>query len=308
MNSKMKSHQWKAHVVVLLTNIFFGANFSAVQFIAKRGVPAFGLNVIRVGVSSLLFWLLIAFIPQKTLIRNKDVPRFLLCAITGVVINQLLFIKGLTLTLSTHASLLILVTPIFITFIAAWIGRESLNIFKILGLVLGVAGSVVLVLQKEVSGAGTSILLGNILVILNAISYAFYFVLVKPLMREYHSFEVIRWLFSLGFIFMLPIGWSEFASIQWQTLSVTDYVVLGTIVFFATFLAYLFNLYGISKLGASVTGAYIYTQPIFAGVIAVFVMGEKMTLQKLLAAALIIGGVLLVNRKAKPNPEKATAS
>ncbi len=297
--SERSTSKWKAHLAVLLTNIFFGANFSAVQYIAKRGVPPFGLNVIRVGVSSLLFWLLLLFFRQKVWIKKEHLPRFLLCAITGVVINQLLFIKGLTLTLSIHASLLILVTPIFITFIAAWIGKEALNIFKIIGLILGIGGSIILVVQKESTGEGTNILLGNILVILNAISYAFYFVLVKPLMREYHPFEVIRWLFTLGFFFMLPIGWSEFSSIQWAALSLTNYLVLGTIVFFATFLAYLFNLYGISKLGASVTGAYIYTQPIFAGIIAVFVMGEKLTLQKIIAAALIIGGVLLVNKKSR---------
>jgi drug/metabolite transporter (DMT)-like permease len=295
--TKFNSSRWKAHLAVLLTNIFFGANYSAVQYIAKRGVPPFGLNVIRVGVSGILFWSLIILFRQKKWIKKEHIPRFLLCAVTGVVINQLLFIKGLTLTLSIHASLLILVTPIFITFIAAWIGREALNIFKIIGLVLGISGSIVLVLQKESTGAGSNILLGNILVILNAISYAFYFVLVKPLMKEYHPFEVIRWLFTFGFLFMLPIGWIEFRSIQWQLLSMTDYLVLGTIVFFATFLAYLFNLYGISKLGASVTGAYIYTQPIFAGLIAVFIMNEKLTIQKIIAAALIIGGVLLVNKK-----------
>ena len=295
--TKFNSSRWKAHLAVLLTNIFFGANYSAVQYIAKRGVPPFGLNVIRVGVSGILFWSLIILFRQKKWIKKEHIPRFLLCAVTGVVINQLLFIKGLTLTLSIHASLLILVTPIFITFIAAWIGRETLNIFKIIGLVLGISGSIILVLQKESTGAGSNILLGNILVILNAISYAFYFVLVKPLMKEYHPFEVIRWLFTFGFLFMLPIGWTEFRSIQWQLLSITDYLVLGTIVFFATFLAYLFNLYGISKLGASVTGAYIYTQPIFAGLIAVFVMNERLTIQKIVAAALIIGGVLLVNKK-----------
>ena len=297
LQGKIKSSKWKAHLAVLLTNIFFGANFSAVQYISKRGVPAFGLNVIRVGISSILFWLLILFFRQKKWIRKEQLPRFLLCAITGVVINQLLFIKGLTLTLSIHASLLILVTPIFITFIAAWIGKEALNIFKITGLVLGIGGSIVLVLQKESTGEGSNILLGNILIILNAISYAFYFVLVKPLMKEYHPFEVIRWLFTLGFIMMLPIGWSEFSSIRWEALTIYDYTILATIVFFATFLAYLFNLYGISKLGASITGAYIYTQPIFAAIIAVFVMHEQLTLQKVIAAALIVSGVLLVNKK-----------
>ena len=297
MTSITRSSNWKAHLAVLLTNIFFGVNFSAVQYIAKRGVPAFGLNVIRVGISSILFWLLLLFFPQKKWIKREHFPRFLLCAVTGVVINQMLFIKGLTLTLSIHASLLILVTPIFITFIAAWIGREAINIFKLIGLILGVAGSIILVLQKEVTGSGTNIVLGNILIILNAISYAFYFVLVKPLMKVYHPFEVIRWVFTIGFVFMLIIGWNEFFSIQWRNLTTTDFIVLSTIVFLATFLAYLFNLYGITHLGASVTGAYIYTQPIFAGLVAVLVMHEQVTIQKIIAAALIMCGVLLVNKR-----------
>jgi len=301
MASAGRSSNWKAHVAVLLTNIFFGANFSAVQYIAKRGVGPFGLNVIRVGVSGTLFWLLLFIFPQKRWMKKEHIPRFLLCAITGVVINQMLFIKGLTLTLSIHASLLILVTPIFITFIAAWLGHESINIFKLLGLILGIVGSIILVIQKESIGSGSNIFLGNILIILNAISYAFYFVLVKPLMKEYHPFEVIRWLFTIGFVFMLALGWNEFNSIPWNQFTVVDYLVLSTIVLFATFLAYLFNLYGITHLGASVTGAYIYTQPIFAGLMAVFVMHERLTMQKIIAATLIVCGVLLVNKRSKIN-------
>ena len=301
MASTNRSSNWKAHVAVLLTNIFFGANFSAVQYIAKRGVPPFGLNLIRVGVSSTLFWLLLFIFPQKKWIRKEHIPRFLLCSITGVVINQMLFIKGLTLTLSIHASLLILVTPIFIIFIAAWLGHEAINIFKLLGLILGISGSIILVLQKESTGNGNNILLGNILIILNAISYAFYFVLVKPLMKEYHPFEVIRWIFTIGFVFMLIFGWNEFVSIPWNNFTVADYLVLSTIVFLATFLAYLFNLYGITHLGASITGAYIYTQPIFAGLMAVFVMHEQLTMQKIIAATLIVCGVLLVNKPSKIN-------
>jgi drug/metabolite transporter (DMT)-like permease len=124
-------------------------------------------------------------------------------------------------------------------------------------------------------------------------------VLVKPLMKVYHPFEVIRWVFTIGFVFMLIIGWNEFFSIEWRNLTTTDFVVLSTIVFLATFLAYLFNLYGITHLGASVTGAYIYTQPIFAGLVAVLVMHEQLTIQKIIAATLIVCGVLLVNKRSK---------
>jgi len=298
-NSVRSNRSWKAHWAVLLTNIFFGANFTAVQYIAKKGIPPFGLNVIRVAISSILFWLMLFVFPQKKWIKKKDIPRFLVCAITGVVINQMLFIKGLTLTLSIHAALLMLVTPIFITFIAAWLGRERITIFQLAGLALAICGSVVLILQRESTGGGTNILVGNILVILNAISYAFYFVLVKPLMKEYHPFEVIRWIFTLGTPFMLLIGWHQFASISWESLSMNDYLVLGGIVFLATFLAYLFNLYGITVLGASVTGSYIYSQPVFAAIFAIALTEERLTVYKIIAAALIVCGLLLVNKRSK---------
>lgn len=257
----------------------------------------FGLNVIRVGVSTILFWLLLLLIPHKPGIRKEHIGRMVLCSLTGVVINQLLFIKGLSLTLSMHGSLLMLVTPVFITLAAAWLIKEPLTVYKLAGLALGIGGAVMLVMLKENSGSGSNVFLGNLFIIINAISYAFYFVLVKPLMLAYHPFHVIRWIFTIGLVFVLPIGWNEFSSIEWAVFTAKDYAALGFIVLGATFLAYLFNLYGISKLGASVAGAYIYTQPVFATLIAIFVLNESLTIYKIIAASLIVGGVLLVNRK-----------
>jgi drug/metabolite transporter (DMT)-like permease len=290
---------WKAHTALLLTNILFGANFSTVQYITARGVQPFGLNVIRIAVSAVLFWLLIFIVPHKPGIKKEHFGRMLICALTGVVINTLLFLKGLTLTLSMHASLLMLVTPVFITIAAAWLIKEPLTIYKLAGLALGIGGAIMLVLLKENHGQGKNVFLGNLLIVINAISYAFYFVLVRPLMEVYHPFHVIRWVFTLGLLFVLPIGWSEFSQINWQAFTAKDYAALSFVVLGATFFAYLFNLYGIAKLGASVAGAYIYTQPVFAALIAIFILNESLTLYKIIAALLIVGGVVLVNKKIK---------
>lgn len=268
-----------------------------VKYITPRLVHPFGLNLIRVGVSTALFWLLIFVMPHKPGIRKEHIGRLVLCSLTGVVINQLLFIKGLSLTFSMHAALLMLVTPVFVTIAAAWLVKEPFTLFKVTGLALGIGGAVMLVALKENSGSGSNVFLGDVFIIINAISYAFYFVLVKPLMKEYHPFHIIRWIFTIGLLFMLPVGWSEFSKIQWEVFTLKDYAGLGFIVLGATFLAYLFNLYGISKLGASVAGAYIYTQPIFATLIAIFILNESLTLYKIIAASLIAGGVLLVNKK-----------
>lgn len=288
---------WKAHAAVLSANLIFGINFSAVQYVTRKFVGPFGLNVLRVGVSTLLLWLLIFFSSTKAGIKQKHIGRFLLCSLTGVVINQMLFIKGLSMTLSIHASLLILVTPIFITMVAAWIGTEKLSIWKIAGLVTGVSGAVMLALNREHSGNSDDVLWGDIFIIINAISYAFYFVLVKPLMAEYNPVHVIRWVFTLSLIFVIPIGWTEVSRIAWAEANFTDILSVSFIVIGATFFAYLFNLYGIHKLGAGITGTYIYTQPVFAAIIAVLFLNEIFTVNKIIAALLIFAGVYLVNRK-----------
>ncbi len=289
----------KANIVVLTANFLFGANYFAVKYITPSRMEPLSLNVVRVVVSVGLFWLVFLVNPSRHRIQKQDIPRFLLCSMLGVAINQILFIKGLSLTTSIHGALLMLVTPIFITMIAAWLGKEGLSLVKILGLVLGISGAAVLILFKENTHTGSNILLGDLCIILNAISYAFYLVLVKPLMLRYSPIQVIRWVFTIGSLMILPIGWNSFIHTNWAGFDVCHFAALAFVVVGATFLAYLFNIYGVSRLGASATGSYIYTQPLFATLIAVSLGSENFNTLKLFAGLLIFSGVYLVNVKNK---------
>jgi drug/metabolite transporter (DMT)-like permease len=286
-----------AHLGLLGTNLFFAVNLSAVKYLtAGNYMQPFGMNVIRVGVSVILFWLLYLIYPSAQKIERKDTGRFLLCALTGIAINQMLFLKGLSLTYSIHAVLLMLTTPILITIIAAWILRERLNIYKAAGLALGVSGAVVLISARQSSGTGENVLLGDMLVIINAVSYTVYFILVKPLMLKYNPVQVIRLVFTYGLLMVLPFGWNEFISIEWRHFGTIEYTCIGLITICGTFLAYLFNVYGIKVLGASVAGAYIYIQPVFATIIAMIFLKENLEAYKVLAAILIFTGVFLCNK------------
>ncbi len=285
----------KAHLAVLGANFIFGTNYSVVKFITPEFIKPFGLNVVRVLVSLLMFWGLYFIKPSSASIKRKHIPRFIICAVTGVAINQILFINGLTLTTSIHGALLTLATPIFITFIAAWLLKEGLGWNKITGLLLGVGGATLLILMKESSGNAPNIILGDVLILINAISYAFYLVLVRPLMKEYSPIHVLRWVFTLGAFIVVPFGWSQFMQVEWQALNVEAWAGLAFVVIGATFFAYLFNMYGIRTIGASATGTYIYTQPVFAAIIAIVFLGEQFNWQKGVAAVLIFAGVYMVN-------------
>jgi len=290
-----------AHFAVLGTNFFFAMNYSLVKSISPSLAGPFAVNVLRVGLSIPLFWILWPFGNTRAGIRKEDLGRFILCAITGVALNQMLFVKGLTLTSTIHASLLILVTPILVTFFALWALKETFTSYKAVGLLLGVAGSVLLVMQKESGTQASDYLLGDLYIMLNSIFYAIYFILVKPLMEKYTALHVIRWVFTIGLLFILPFGWKETAAVPWHSFDGAHVAALVGIVVTGTFLAYYFNGYALRYLGAGITGAYIYTQPVFAVLIAILLLGESFTWQKLAAALLIFSGVYFVSfRKKKP--------
>lgn len=294
----LKNKTALAHSALLLTNLFFAINLTAVKHLTNNELAKpFGINVVRVGVSVVLFWLLYLLKPVQVKIDKHDRLRLLLCALTGIAVNQLLFLKGLSLTYPVHASLLMLSTPILIVLFTGWVLKEKTGWQKITGLLLGVAGAAVLILAKAANGDKTNVITGDLLIIINAVSYTIYFIIVKPLMAKYNAVVIIRWIFTAGFFMVLPFGWAEFAEIKWAVYNITDYTTLFLVVVPGTFLAYLFNIYGIKILGSATAGFYIYTQPFFATAIAMLFLHEPLELYKAIAAVLIFAGVYLTNKK-----------
>lgn len=288
----------KAHLALLGTNVFFAINYTVVKYLINDGyIKSFGLNLVRVGISTILLWIMFIFKPVKSKIDKADYGRFFLCALTGIAINQLLFLKGLSLTYSIHASLLMLATPILITIFAAWFLKERLTPLKITGLLLGITGALILVTARSKTGNAQNPFIGDILIIINAISYTFYFILVKPLMKKYNPIVVIRMVFTMGLFIILPFCYQQFVETVWADFTPLAWANLGILVFLGTFLAYVFNVYGIKILGASIAGTYIYSQPIIAAIIAMIVLGETLDIYKIIAGSLIAAGVYCTNKK-----------
>ena len=138
----------RAHLAVLTANLIFGVNFSIVKYVTPALIKPFGLNVVRVLVTTALLWILHLWEKPAVSLQRKDVPLFIACGLTGITINQLLFIKGLSITYSIHASLLMLCTPLLITITAFFFLKEKLNTGVIMGLALGIGGAALLITSK----------------------------------------------------------------------------------------------------------------------------------------------------------------
>lgn len=193
-----------------------------------------------------------------------------------------------------------------VLFFSALILKEKITTYKLIGLVVGGTGAVILIWYGKSSG-GTSSLLGNVFVFVNACSYALYLVLVKPLMAKYNSITVISWVFLFGFFFMFPFGVSDFLATDFSAFDLNTYLAVGFVVVFTTFFAYLFNIYALNYVSPSVNGSYVYLQPavsfIMVSVYAYILMddtyAQDINLIKILSCILIVSGVYLISKKPK---------
>lgn len=278
----------------------YGINHTVAKGLMPVYIEPFGFILLRVLGAAFLFWLL-SFWGPKEKIATSDWPRILGCTIFGMVINMLLFFKGLSLTTPINSSVIITISPILVLILAAILIKERITTLKITGIFTGLAGAVALVLfSKESTTNAPNIPLGNILVIVNALSYGLYLILVKPLTAKYHPFTLMKWIFLFAVIINLPLTLNEFMAVEWSALPSNAILSMGFVVVGTTFLTYLLNIFALKELSAATISAFIYLQPLIAIIYAVVTGADTLNLIKVSAALLVFAGVYMVTRKPKP--------
>ncbi|WP_062057042.1 DMT family transporter [Aquimarina longa] len=296
----MVSNKVKAHLALLSVNIIYGANYLVAKGLMPNKIEASALVFLRISGAGLLFLILKLFIKEK--IDRKDITRLALCGFLGVAVNQFFSMNGLSLTSPVDAAIIITAIPIFTVVISYFLLREPLTSRRILGISIGGIGAILLIYLGN-SGLGTGSLLGNIFVFINALAFAFYLVLVKPLMLKYKPVTVIVWTFLFGFIFMFPFCVEKLMYTDFTAFTVPNWVSLCYVVIGPTFLTYLLNMFALQFVKPTVSSSYIYLQPAIAMILVAltsyWVVNSQykgdLTIGKLLCCLLIFSGVYLIS-------------
>jgi len=292
----------KAHLALLGANLIYGANYLIAKGVmpAKIGPSAFVL--LRVIGAGLLFLFIKSFIKER--VDKKDFILLMLCGLLGVSANMLLFFHGLSLTSPIDASIIMTSTPVIVLILSAFILKEKITTNKYIGIFIGAVGAFLLIWFGKKSG-GTSSFIGNLFVFFNATSYATYLVLVKPLMKKYKAITVISWIFFFGFLFVLPFGIKDLLVTNFDTWNLNTFLSIAFVIIGTTFLTYLFNIYALNYVSPSVSGSYIYLQPVLSFLmvsIYAFSLGHKeyaedINLIKIASCFLVIIGVFMISKK-----------
>jgi drug/metabolite transporter (DMT)-like permease len=286
-----------AHALLIAVQFCF-ASLAVVGRLALGHVPPNAVMFTRIAGGAVVFYLMLRARAAVTLPDRKDVPRIVICALLGIVLNQLLFLNGLARSTATNASVLGCTIPVFTLIVAAIAGVERPSARRFGGIAIALSGTLALVGIDRFDLSEQKVV-GNLLVVANSLSYGTFLVCVRPLSARYPAMTLVSWLFAAAVPFAALTGiptWAEFAA----QATPRDAALLSFLVAVPTVSAYALNQMALARADSSVVAAYIYLQPLIATVGAYFLLDETPSPRTVTAALLIFAGLWLSTRGSVP--------
>lgn len=292
----------QAEAGLLLLVLIWAFNFSFIK-IGLAAIPPYGFNALRFPLAALLLAGALYREGRLRLPDRGDVPRIVVLGIVGNFLYQLLFISGLARSRAGNASVILNLSPVFIAAGTAWLGHERIRPLAWVGIVVAIAG-IVLVVGSGGSGLsfGTETLVGDLLMIGAALVWAIYTVGVRDLVLKYGSVSVTTWTVWAGTLLLFVVGLPDIARLDasvtplaWATVLYAGILGLGV--------SYLLWYRGVQAIGNTRTAAIANLVPLLTILIAWPMLGEVPNFWQVTGAFVVIGGISLVRRATRVKPQ-----
>ncbi|CAM1368026.1 DMT family transporter [Tenacibaculum xiamenense] len=286
----------KAFFVSGLTALTYGATYPIAKLIMPEYIKPLGLTLLRVIGATILFWLAGLTIKNEQ-IQRKDFVLLFLTGLFGASLNMIFLFKGLTYTSAINAAIIVLLAPLFVVLNSHFLLKEVIGIQKIIGIIVGLLGAVIIILKGFSFEAIDASFVGNLLILGSPFFYSFYLIIMKNLVRKYHVFTITKWSLLFGLIVVLPFGYSELNQVQFNLFSISQITSVLFIIIGTSFLVVLFTLYALKHLKASTFSSFMYLQPVFTISIVALIGNDTITLIQIMGMFLVVIGCYLVSNK-----------
>ncbi|MBO5864758.1 MAG: EamA family transporter [Bacteroidaceae bacterium] len=292
----MNKQSLLGHLACFLAYAIFGFNIIVCKDLtAGRLISPLAIFTLRSLGAGVLFWLISLFTATEK-VEKKDYVRILGASILGFFVCQVTFLMGIPHITPMDCSVLSAISPIYTMIIAAIVLKEPITLQKAGGVIISFAGIIYLIMSRSSAGgtAETS-LFGILMIILNSLSFSLYLGIFKPLIGKYSVVTFMKWIFLFAFVASAPFTAGEIVTLDLSAIPAVRLAELAYLIFCATFITYFLIPVGQKRIRPTLVSMYSYVQPIIAIVISITAGIEKLTWQKVLAAIMVFGGVVVVS-------------
>lgn len=294
----------QAHLSIFAACTLWGLMAPIGKDAMLHGIDGINLISFRVMGGALLFWITSWLINLKRgqeekaeHLTTKEKLTFAACAVFGILLNQCGFTIGLNYTSPTNASIITTSMPIFAMILSFLILKEPISWKKALGVTLGCAGAVTLILTSvNASSAKVGNIKGDLMVLGAQLSYALFLSLFNRFIKRFSVVTVNKWMFLWATVILWPITIWHMMDNDWASVSMITWLEAGYVVVFGTFVCYLLMIVAQKALRPTVVSVYNNVQPIVAVAVSIMMGIGVFTWPQALAIIFIFMGVTLVNK------------
>ena len=279
----------------LLAVVFWGVSFVATKAVVAQISPA-SLVFLRAGLGSLLLLAILAIRRQPAWPPRDALAPLAAMGFVGVAFHQLLQAHALTLTSAANTGWLIALIPIWSAVLAALFLKESFGGRKLLGLLTGFAGAVLMVTRGSLDAHVLALpaTRGDLLVLGSTVNWAFYTVLGHGTIRRLGPTRATAGAMLLGWLMLSPLF---VARAGWRDLALLTPAGWGAVLFLGiacSGLGYLFWYGALQRVEASRVAALLYVEPLVTMAAAVVLLGEPVGATTVVGGLVVLAGVALV--------------
>lgn len=261
-----------------------------------NGIPGLEMVTFRVTGGALCFWLASIVMGINEKVPPRDLLRFFLAGLFGIVFNQCGYTIGLSITSPVNASIVTTTLPIITMILAALVLREPITTKKVSGILIGAAGACTLIISSTGIGSSDGVLAGDLLCLAAQCSFAVYLASFKHLIARYSVITSMKWMITFASMVILPFSFNRMTALPWESIPATTYFETAFVVIGGTFLAYICSIHAQKILRPTVIASYNYVQPAVACGVSVAAGIGGFNWMQGLAIVLVFWGVYLVNK------------
>ena len=285
----------KGHLAIFAANAIFGLGVPVTKALLDDWVTPMGYMASRCVFAAVIFWVIAYFMPKEP-VEKRDLVVIMLAGLLGFVISQTLTAWALDFTTPVYYSLVAAMTPVAVMILAAIFLKENITAVKIVGVLLAIAGALLMLFISWQSGTGKNDLLGIFLTVLSMLTWAVYLIVTRKVSAKYSSVTQMKYVFLVSAIVTLPIA--LFTEPQQRLYSSacewSGVIEMAFIVLFATVLGYFLIPYAMKFLRATTVSIYTNIQPVVASLVAIAIGQDVMSWDKPVAAILVLLGAYIV--------------
>jgi len=282
------------YIKLVLVSLFWAGTFISTRIAAQELGPFTGASI-RYAIAVVLF-LPLVWKQNRNLfsVNRTQWPLLFLLGFSGIFAYNYFFFKGLKTIPASRGALLVALNPIFVMMMSAVIYKENITLRKIAGTILSLTGVVIVISRGRVTELLSSLETGDLFMLGCPLTWAVYTLAAKPVLKHTTPLLASTWASIIGLVMLLAFTTTE----PFPTnISIKPWIALAYLGIVGTVIAFVWYYEGIKKIGPVRTAIFTNLVPVFAVLLSVIILREKISWYTWFGGILVIGGVLLVSRK-----------